>query len=192
MRDKEKEWIKAKIDRDSVHQIKAISGTIDISFEELLNRVIRDGLSLNQPDFLLRNEILKVQTLDKKMSELYPFLAKNYRLYGQNYLIMEKVLHFLVDLRLFLDKKKLEQSDFLVISKAQDILKYVQSNYNGEFQKIKAATKLQERTKLYKLLFGRFGNPNQKTIPDTLNTIRIEKDENETIAQSEIRFKEEI
>lgn len=153
-KDEEKEYIKIKVKRSYLAQTKTISSDIGEDFEKTFNRIYGDGLTVNQTDFMLKNELMKVQHLDKKLLEIYPFLRKTYRYEGSSYAIFDKIMHFYVDLASILLKKNFRELDILVLSKSQNIFNYLKDNYPDDYKEIKSYAVAQGRTKRYKALFS--------------------------------------
>lgn len=177
MTNKEKEWVKVKVERTTIAQINAISTVRSIGFEDLFNVLLVDGLAHNQPDFLVQNEYFKRQRLAQKIAEIYTLKCKKPQFTDDVKTIFELIMHFFVDLIPFLRKNKFTKSDILLVSKVQDVFKYVQDNYPDDYSEIKQVIGMHGRTKTYKLLFSQLGTPNLKTdIKSVLdyNTAKLE------------------
>lgn len=158
----EREYIKVKINKTVLNQIYSISRDKNIGFEELLNIILKDGLAINQSDFLLRNELLKISTMRLKLTEIYVLLGKNMPSCETFYVNTPMVLHFYADFAMFLRKKKFTECEVLGVSKIQEAFKYLKINFPEVFLQSKQCLSLQLKTKPYKTLFPSLGIPNSK------------------------------
>lgn len=156
------EFIKLKIKRVTLSQIRAICNDKGLDFEYLINTMLEESIRINQADYLLRKEILKCQQMRLKFTEIYAYLGKKPPTWDDFYVKTAEVLHFYADLAEFLRKKNFTESEILGVNKIHEAFKYLKTNYPEIFEETKSCLNLQSRTKAYKALFGSLGLPNKK------------------------------
>lgn len=149
----DREFVKLNVERNSLSQIKYIAELTQEKFEDTANRIIYDGLLLNQIDPTVKKELLKRQKLHKILIDFYEILRNSCQYNPQIVSISLVTQHFYADYSPFLLKKNLTEFDKLVISKGQEFFKCLKEEFKDDFETFKKSVTLQHRTKQYKNIF---------------------------------------
>lgn len=154
MSDSDREYIKDRLERNYIAQMKYIGELSGERFEDVHNRIVYDGLLLNQIDPTVKKELLKRQKLHKILIDFYEILRKPCQFDPQTCIVSTATQHFYADLSPFLLKKNLTEFDKIVVSKGNEYFKCLFEEFPDDFAEFKKSIMIQQRTKPYKLLFS--------------------------------------
>lgn len=164
----DREYIKLNVERNYIAQIKYISESASEKFEDTFNRIIFDGLLLNQTDATVKKELLKKQKLHKILIDFYEILTQPCQNNPQNTSISTVTRRFYADYSPYLLKKKFTEFDKMVITKGNEYFYYLKQDFPDEFDEFKKTVTLQHRTKPYKNLFSSMMMTNLDSFSNTI------------------------